>query len=348
MDKSDKTERMYPMKKLLLALMVCTIIFSGCTLKKTTEEIATDFEEFENIEIEVSDFVDEQENQENTQTDIPSSVDTENDDIKNDNPIVRDEPVSTNTDSTVESKPQKPVSDTTKKTDKTATPTESEKKPQPITPPTTDEVDISGKIICIDAGHGTFTDNISEPMAPDCDIMKAGYAKGTSGEFSTEDTVTLAVANKLKEKLEALGVTVLMTRTTDEATMSNKQRAEYANDNNADFTIKLHADTTLEGGKGMTMVIPTNKYIKDDNMVSESKRLAKAVIKYASYQTKAENRGVYTSSQMAGFNWSKAPVVLFEMGFMTNKTDEENLNNAQYQDKIVLGILQGILEFCKQ
>ena len=48
---------------------------------------------------------------------------------------------------------------------------------------------------------------------------------------------------------------------------------------------------------------------------------------------------------MTGFNWSKVPSVIVEMGNMRNRTDDRLLNSAAYQDKLVTGIADGTMGY---
>ena len=41
---------------------------------------------------------------------------------------------------------------------------------------------------------------------------------------------------------------------------------------------------------------------------------------------------------LTGTNWSKIPVALIEMGFMTNKTEDKQMQKKQTQKKMVDGI----------
>ncbi len=322
------------MKKLLLTLLAVTMLICSCWAEKGKE-----FEEVEKIDLEVSDYVetDEPEIKEETPTEVEKeeiSTEVEKEEIPQD---VK-EP-----DEKTEVKTETP-----KETPKVETPATKEPPKVQETPKTDySKISLTGKTICIDAAHGTFTENKQEGIAPGMSLLKDGFKEGTKGANITEDEITLAVANVLKEKLEAKGATVIMTRTTNETTLSNADRAKFANENNADICIKLHADGTQEGGTGMTMLIPGNKYITDKNLISKSKLLGKTVLNGAVAKTGAAKRGVYTNNEMAGFNWSKIPVVLLEMGYLTNPQDEAKLSDTNYQALIADGIVEGILEFYK-
>ncbi len=61
--------------------------------------------------------------------------------------------------------------------------------------------------------------------------------------------------------------------------------------------------------------------------------------------TGATNRGLMVRSDMTGFNWSDVPVIIPEIGFMTNPAEDRLLATAAYQDKIVQGLTKGILAY---
>ncbi|EPY2276023.1 N-acetylmuramoyl-L-alanine amidase [Clostridium sporogenes] len=44
----------------------------------------------------------------------------------------------------------------------------------------------------------------------------------------------------------------------------------------------------------------------------------------------------------SGFNWSKVPVVLVEMGFLSNAEEDKLLNTEEYRIKIVKGLTEGV------
>lgn len=59
------------------------------------------------------------------------------------------------------------------------------------------------------------------------------------------------------------------------------------------------------------------------------------------------NRGVIERNDLTGFNWSKVPVVLVEMGFMSNPEEDRLLSDDNYQNKLAEGLCKGIMEALK-
>lgn len=61
--------------------------------------------------------------------------------------------------------------------------------------------------------------------------------------------------------------------------------------------------------------------------------------------TNANNRGAVLRKDMTGFNWSKVPVILIEVGFMSNQEECILLESEEYQSKIAEGISMGIVSY---
>ena len=208
------------------------------------------------------------------------------------------------------------------------------------------ETGLVGKTICVDAGHGIFSKGRKEPVAPGSSETKAAFVSGTAGATCTEEQLNLQVALKLEKALADAGARVVMTRRTAECELSNVDRAKLANDEMADLTIRLHADgSDNKSISGMSMLVPSGKYIKDTALIEKSRKAGEAVLIAAVEATGAKNRGIVERSDMTGFNWSEVPVILFEMGFMTNAEDDKLLVQEEYQDKIVSGIVKGVEKY---
>jgi len=205
-----------------------------------------------------------------------------------------------------------------------------------------------GKTIGIDAGHQSKANYGLEPIAPDSSEKKAKVSSGTRG-ISTkiyEYQLNLKFSVKLQKKLEALGAKVIMTRTKNDVNISNSERAKIMNKNHVDAFIRIHANGNKNHSlKGMFIIVPSkNGYLKKA-LQAESERLGKMLLREAIKSAKAKNKGLSYRNDQTGINWSKVPVCIIEMGFMTNATEDKLLNSDAYQEKIVDGLANGFINY---
>jgi len=206
--------------------------------------------------------------------------------------------------------------------------------------------DPSNNVIVIDPGHGNRSNLEKEPNAPGSTIMKIKDGGGATGDFTKvpEYIIAMDVSMMLKEKLESLGYKVVMTKTTHEESPGNVKRAEIANNVGAALAIRIHADSyTDPNANGASMLIPelTNHTA---TIYDESKRCGKMLIDSMAEEAGMYNRGLKPTMDITGFNWSKVPVVLVEMGFLSNEKEDRLLNTKEYQEKIATGLARGIVE----
>ncbi len=204
--------------------------------------------------------------------------------------------------------------------------------------------------VCVDPGHGKLTKKLkkTEPIAPGATIMKAATAGGTTGVATkiTEESLNLEVALKLRDALIEKGAKVIMVRETHVCNMTNVERTEFWNKSGADLTVRIHANgSTNKKVSGVLMMVPGNKYIKDKKLLEKSAKAGEFIMEAVLKNTKAKSMGTVKSNDLTGFNWSKIPVMLLEMGFMTNPEEDKLLNTASYQEKIVNGIVEGVEKY---
>lgn len=209
---------------------------------------------------------------------------------------------------------------------------------------------LEGLTICIDAGHGKITKKIvkTEPIAPGAKIMKAATASGTSGVATkiSEESLNLTVSLKLKKALTDKGAKIIMVRETHVCNMTNVERAKFWNTSGADLTIRIHANgSDSKKASGVLMMVPGDKYIKDRGMLEKSAKAGQYILEGVLKDTGAKSAGTVKSTDLTGFNWSKIPVMLLEMGFMTNPQEDKLLNTDSYQNKIVAGIVEGVEKY---
>lgn len=205
---------------------------------------------------------------------------------------------------------------------------------------------LNKKIVVIDAGHGINSYNKQEQIAPSSSETKNAFASGTAGKNQTEEQLNLDIALKLQDALKTEGAVVYMTRTTHECDMTNIDRAEFANELNADISVKIHADGNANSSvRGVSVLVPGNQYIKDTKILENSRIAGELVLENYVNQTGAVNRGISVRNDLTGFNWTKVPVILVEVGFMTNPEEDKIMETEDYQNKMVSGIVLGLKQY---
>lgn len=208
---------------------------------------------------------------------------------------------------------------------------------------------LNGKIICVDPGHGNPNHPVkNEPIAPSSNVLKPATAYGTTGVVTKipEYKLTLAVSLKIRDKLIENGAKVFMTRDTNDVDLGNIERSEIANKIPADISIRIHADGFDNSSvSGISVLYPGSQYINDTQLLNKSKVAAQLTLNEIINATHGKSRGIVERNDLTGFNWTKVPVILVEMGFMTNPEEDQRLNTDEYQGKIAEGIVNGLIKY---
>ncbi len=200
------------------------------------------------------------------------------------------------------------------------------------------------KVVVIDAGHQLRGNSAKEPIGPGSSIKKAKVSSGTRGIYTRvpEYKLNLKVALKLQKELRNRGYKVIMIRTTNNVNISNAQRSKIANNAHADLLFRIHANGAPSSKTYgyLTMVPASNQWTRP--IVAKSLKAGKLIHAATLRATGARNAGLVKSGTMTGFNWSKVPCVIAEMGFMSNKAEDKKLQTTAYQAKLVKGFANGI------
>lgn len=205
------------------------------------------------------------------------------------------------------------------------------------------------KVIVIDAGHQAKGNSEKEPIGPGATTEKPKVSSGTQGIKTKvpEYKVNLQVSLKLEKILTEAGYEVIMIRTTDEVNISNSERATIANDNNADAFIRIHCngseDSKVTGA--LTICQTKENPFCGEALYKSSYTLAREVLDALCEETGANSKGIMETDTMSGINWCKVPVVIVEMGYMTNEKEDELLNTGSYQDQLATGIANGVMSY---
>ena len=196
-------------------------------------------------------------------------------------------------------------------------------------------VKLGMKTIMIDAGHG-------------------GSDPGAINGAHKEKVYTLQIAKRLQTQLEKLGFRVIMTRTGD-TYPTLQERAALCKKYKPDLYISIHCNsaasktpsgietyravpvggTETKGSKVKTEKQSANEF--DAN----SSRLAYEIQKGMLAATGGTDRGTRHQAIYVIGN-ATCPAVLVEVGYLSNTAELKKITTADYQNKIVSGILAGL------
>lgn len=199
---------------------------------------------------------------------------------------------------------------------------------------------LDGIIIGIDPGHQENANYSKEAVAPGSSEKKAKVSSGTQGVSTRvpEYIVNLDVSMKLKEALLAEGAQVVMSRESHDVDISNQERAIMMNEAGCDLVLRIHCNgSENKSAKGIGLYVR-----KTGTGAEESYAASEFIIEKMVEFTGAENDGIFQRDTYTGLNWSEVPCILVEMGFMSNKEEDEKLNDPDYQDLLVKGMVEGI------
>lgn len=205
-------------------------------------------------------------------------------------------------------------------------------------------------VVAIDPGHQGSWVNMSdtEPLGPGSSEMKAKSSVGTQSRFTgkPEYELTLEVSLLLRTELESRGYEVIMTREDHDKAISNSERALMAYDEGGDIYVRIHAngsdDSSVSGALAM-VPSPQNAFV--GNLASDSYTLADCILNHYCSTASFASLGIQYYDNMTGINWSRLPVMILEMGFMTNQSDDSRMADPAVQQLMAEGIADGIDEY---
>ena len=201
---------------------------------------------------------------------------------------------------------------------------------------------LTGVKIGIDPGHQAEADYSREAVSPTGSATKPKVSSGTAGRVTRvpEHVVNLQIGLKLRDALEALGAQVYMTRSTADVNISNQQRAKMMNALGVDLVLRIHCNGGSSSKNGMEIFVRQTGACK-----AESAAAAQLILNAMAKQTGAKNLGVKYTDTYTGLNWSTVPIMLMEVGYLTNAREDRLLTSSDYQDKLVAGMIEGVCAY---
>lgn len=214
---------------------------------------------------------------------------------------------------------------------------------------------LDGVVIALDPGHQLGNSNPAH-----FDELAVTHFNGhetkncnTSGTATNagypEATFNWNVARLVKDRLEALGADVRMTRHSNSMRKWGPcvdERGRFGAKVGADLMLSIHGDGADSSGYGFYVMVPSVIKGWTDDISAKSIRLGKRFV--AGMADAGAPRSTYISNQMlvtptiSTLNFSDVPVILLEAGNMRNAADAARMSSAsgqrQYADWIISGI----------
>jgi N-acetylmuramoyl-L-alanine amidase len=204
-------------------------------------------------------------------------------------------------------------------------------------------------VVVVDPGHDRLANLRTERIGPGSSTRKIFDGGGTHGVVTgiREPDLTLAVSLRLRKLLRRAGVRVVMTRTlTAGESMGNVARVGIANRAHARLFLRVHADGAASSDtRGTHTLTPALRRGWTDDVYDASHRAARLVQTELVRALGFPDRGIQERSDYTGFNWADVPVILVELGFMTNPTEDRALSQRAVRERAAVGLCRGTLRF---
>jgi N-acetylmuramoyl-L-alanine amidase len=198
-------------------------------------------------------------------------------------------------------------------------------------------------VVVVDPGHDLHANAATEPIGPGSSVRKVMDGGGTAGEAQ----LVLAVSLRLRTLLERAGVRVVMTRIrTAGVSMGNIARARIANRAGAALLVRVHADGSSDPARrGTHTLYPASRRGWTDDIAVPSLRAARLVQTELVRVLGFPDGGLDRHGDITGFNWADVPVILPELGFLTNATERRVLTSRDGRQRAAIGLCRGVLRF---
>ena len=186
-------------------------------------------------------------------------------------------------------------------------------------------------------------------------VLDPGHGLGDPGKIGVnqckEKDINLQIALKVKEKLEAENVEVILTREEEQAALPEdvrnhkaedmKRRVELINESEASIAVSIHQNSYPEEevkGAQVFYITHSEEGKKMAEMMQENFRLANP-----ENHRQAKGNGTYYMLKK-----TEIPTIIVECGFLSNWEEAEKLVTPEYQEKTAQIICDGIMKILQQ
>ena len=221
--------------------------------------------------------------------------------------------------------------------------------------PATD-LPLAGRVVALDPGHQLG--NAGHPRETGrlvwVGLWKPCNTTGTAtdGGFP-EATFAWRVTRRLQARLEALGATVRLTRTTnshDDWGPCVGTRGRFGARVGADVEVSVHGDGAAASTHGFFVIRPGVRAGYTDDVAGPSRRLALAVRSGLAgagfgYSTAYGGDGLDVRRDLGTLNMADVPTVMVELGNMRNAGDARCMTSAGCRDRYARGLTAGITRY---
>ena len=192
-------------------------------------------------------------------------------------------------------------------------------------------------VIVIDPGHQAEYNHEQEEVGADTVASKDKATPGAVGVTSgtKEYELTLKYALVMKEYFEACGAEVILTRDSNDVDLSNIDRAQIAIDNDADYFIRLHADSAPDADiSGVKVYVPST-----GSFASKAKTNGERLAELVADEIGSTSLGVVQTNSYTGLNHADS-IKSYQLviGYLSNSDDDALVTDSETPYKTAVAI----------
>lgn len=177
-------------------------------------------------------------------------------------------------------------------------------------------------------------------------VIDPGHGGEDPGKVGVNDIlekdINLQISMKVRDLLEEVGITVVMTREDDKVPDRKKEdlgeRVELINKTKPTLALCIHQNSYTTPDIFGAQVFYHTKTEEAENVATLVQESMRAIDPNNKREIK-ENDTYYM------LKFSEVPTIIVECGFLTNPTEAQKLTTEEYQDEVAFAICEGIVKW---